>query len=122
MAEVIIAALSCRQGDVLVIENPEIHLHPSGQSEFVFFLAFLAENGIQVIVETHSDHVYNGVRKCVYMDCIEAEKVAIYFFEQEENGGSIPVRIPINPDGKVLDQRDGLFDQTKKDLDIMLGW
>ena len=122
MAEVIIAALSCKSADVLIIENPEIHLHPSGQSEFVFFLAFLAEKGIQIIMETHSDHIYNGVRKCVKMDCIDHTKVAIYFFDQDENGGSIPVKICLDDEGTVLTPRDGLFDQTKKDLDIILGW
>ncbi|MCM1174277.1 MAG: DUF3696 domain-containing protein [Blautia sp.] len=122
IAEVIIAALSCRQGDVLIIENPEIHLHPSGQSELLFFLAFLAGKGIQIIMETHSDHIYNGVRKCVSMDCIENTKTAIYFFEETENGGSAPVKIPLDKNGKVLLQKDGLFDQIKKDLDIILGW
>lgn len=122
MAEIIIAALSCKSGDVLIIENPEIHLHPSGQSEFVFFLAFLAQKGVQVIMETHSDHIYNGVRKCVKMDCIEHAKAVIYFFEQDDNGGSIPVKIFFDDEGQVLTQRDGLFDQTKKDLDVILGW
>lgn len=122
MAEIIIAALACKPGGVLIIENPEIHLHPSGQSEFVFFLAFLAERGVQVIMETHSDHIYNGVRKCVKMDWIEHTKVSIYFFEQDENGGSIPVKIFLDDEGQVLDQRDGLFDQIKKDLDVILGW
>lgn len=122
IAEVIIAALSCRQGDVLIIENPEIHLHPSGQSDFVFFMTFLAEKGIQIIMETHSDHIYNGVRKCISMDWIESTKAAVYFFEQAENGSSIPVRIPLDSEGKALMQRDGLFDQIKKDLDVILGW
>lgn len=122
IAEVIIAALSCKPGDVLIIENPEIHLHPSGQSELILFLAFLAENGIQIIMETHSDHIYNGVRKCIRMDCIENTKTAVYFFDEAENGGSIPVKIPLDENGKVLLQKDGLFDQMKKDLDIILGW
>lgn len=122
MAEIIIAALSCQSGDVLMIENPEIHLHPSGQSEFVFFLSFLAQQGVQVIMETHSDHIYNGVRKCVKMDCISSTKTAVYFFEQDDNGGSIPVKISLDDEGGVLTQRDGLFDQTKKDLDVILGW
>ena len=122
IAEVIIAALSCNPGNVLIIENPEIHLHPSGQSEFILFLAFLAQKGIQIIMETHSDHIYNGIRKCVRMNYIENTKTTIYFFDEAENGGSIPVQIPLNEEGKVLLQKDGLFGQTKKDLDIILGW
>lgn len=122
MAEVIIGALSCESGDVLIIENPEIHLHPSGQSEFMLFLSFLAEKGVQIIVETHSDHIYNAVRKYIHTDVIEKDKVTIYFFERKENGTSVPVLIPIDEDGKAQDQRDGFFDQTKKDLDVILGW
>ena len=57
IAELIIAALACKKGDLLIIENPEIHLHPSGQAELVHFLAFLAQCGVQIIVETHSDHI-----------------------------------------------------------------
>ena len=56
------------------------------------------------------------------MDCIENEETANYFFEELENGGSMPVKIPLNEEGKILLQREGLFDQTKKDLDIILGW
>ena len=77
MAEVIIGALSCESGDVLIIENPEIHLHPSGQSDFMLFLSFLAEKGVQIIVETHSDHIYNAVRKYIHTDVIETDKVTI---------------------------------------------
>ena len=52
ITEIIIAALACREGDLLIVENPEIHLHPSGQSELVEFLAFLAQSGVQVIIFT----------------------------------------------------------------------
>ena len=56
------------------------------------------------------------------MDCIENTKVAVYFFDAADNGGSIPVKIPLDKEGKVLLQKDGLFDQIKRDLDIILGW
>lgn len=122
IAEIIIAALSCKAGDIVIIENPEIHLHPSSQSKFVSFLAFLAKNGVQVMVETHSDHIYNAVRKCIHSDEIECDKVSIYFFEQMQDCTSTPILIPINEDGKAGRQRDGFFDQTKKDLEEILGW
>ena len=122
IAEVIIAALSCKEGDVLIIENPEIHLHPSAQTEFVMFLTFLAQCGIQTIVETHSDHIFNGVRKSVHEDFIDKEEVSIYFFQRKDNGCTEPVLIELNDEGNVLNQKDGLFDQIKKDLDVILGW
>ena len=122
IAEIIIAALSCRKGDVLIIENPEIHLHPSGQCELMEFLIFLARKGLQVVMETHSDHVFNGLRRCVSNDRISNDKVRIYFFRQNEDKISIPVEIFLDENGHVKNQQDGLFDQIEKDLDVILGW
>lgn len=122
IAEIIIAALACKEGDLLVVENPEIHLHPSGQAELVKFFAFLAQCGLQIIVETHSDHIYNGIRKSIRLDEIDSENVAIYFFKQDERGCSIPVEVPVNEKGKALADPEGMFDQIGKDLDTILGW
>ena len=122
IAEMIIAAFSCKKGDVLMIENPEIHLHPSGQAELIEFLAFLARMGLQVVMETHSDHVFNGLRRCVSSDKMVNNKVKIYFFQQDEEKISLPVEIFLDGDGHVENQQDGLFDQIDKDLDMILGW
>lgn len=122
ITEIVIAALACNAGDLLIIENPEIHLHPSGQAELVSFLAYLAQCGVQIIVETHSDHIYNGIRKNIYLDEINNENVSIYFFAKDQKGCSVPVRIPISSEGKALAYSDGLFDQINKDLDVILGW
>ena len=122
ITEIVIAALACKAGDLLIIENPEIHLHPSGQAELVGFLAYLAQCGVQVIIETHSDHIYNGIRKNIFLDEIVNENVSIYFFDYDEKGCSIPIRIPISSEGKALAYSDGLFDQINKDLDVLLGW
>ena len=122
ITEIVVAALACSVGDLLVIENTEIHLHPSGQAELVKFLAFLTQYGVQVIVETHSDHIYNGIRKSIHLDEIDCENVSIYFFTHNEKGCSIPVSIPVNSEGKALAYSEGLFDQINKDLDVILGW
>lgn len=122
ITELIIAALACEEGDLLIIENPEIHLHPSGQSELVEFLAFLAQCGVQIIVETHSDHIYNGIRKSIRLDQIDSDKVSIYSFTQDERGCSIPIKIPVNEKGKALKNSEGFFDQIDKDLNVILGW
>lgn len=122
IAEIIIAAFSCSREDMLIIENPEIHLHPSGQAELMTFLAFLARNGLQIVMETHSDHVYNGLRRCVGSDRISNDKVKIYFFRQNEEKLSIPVEIILDENGHVGNPQEGLFDQAEKDLDVILGW
>lgn len=122
VAEIIIAALSCRKDDLLIVENPEIHLHPSGQAEFISFVVFLAKQGLQIILETHSDHIYNGVRRCISSDRIDMDQISIYFFKQDVSQNSVPVRIRLGEEGQVENQQDGLFDQIGKDLDVILGW
>ena len=60
---IILAGLIAEPDGLLIVENPEAHLHPAGQSRAGVFLAWLAGKGVQVMVETHSDHVLNGIRR-----------------------------------------------------------
>lgn len=62
---IIISCLTAQQGIFLIIENPEVHLHPKGQAMMGEFLAEVANNGVQIIIESHSDHVLNGIRRAV---------------------------------------------------------
>ncbi len=122
IAQIIIAALSCKQGDILVIENPEIHLHPKAQSKIIEFLSFLASNGLQIIIETHSDHIFNGLRKAINKKHIDTQQSQIYFFEKNESEISSPTKIQIRENGTIENPTKGLFDQFDEDLDELLGW
>ena len=62
---VLVALLSANEKYMVIIENPEAHLHPRGQVAMGELIARAAAAGVQVIVETHSDHVLNGVRLAV---------------------------------------------------------
>ena len=121
VANVIISALYCRKDILFVIENPEIHLHPKAQSKLLDFFCFLAARGLQVIIETHSDHIFNGLRKNIKMGRISERDSNIYFFRQDENLISIPVKISVSKDGVVRNHEKGLFDQFDEDLDELLG-
>lgn len=59
---IIVNGLIAKNDSYLIIENPEAHLHPSGQSRMGFFLANIANAGVKVIIETHSEHIINGMR------------------------------------------------------------
>ena len=119
---IMVAALSAQKSDILLIENPEVHLHPAGQALMGKFLSEVAQAGVQVIVETHSDHVLNGVRRAVKNSTIEAEKVAIHFFRPPS--GDLPqVLSPtIDASGNIDDWPDGFFDQFDKDASYFAGW
>lgn len=121
VANVIIAALSCKKGSIFAVENPEIHLHPGAQAKLLEFLCFLAQNGLQIIIETHSDHIFNGIRKSIKKDTICPEKVKVYFFKQNKDHLSEAVEIHIDKHGGIRNHERGLFDQFDDDLDELLG-
>ena len=83
---VLTVLLAAKRGNVIIIENPEAHLHPRGQSEIGKLIAETVSRGVQVFVETHSDHVVNGIRVAVKKGVIKPSDVNIAFFERGEHG------------------------------------
>ncbi|MCJ7525312.1 MAG: DUF3696 domain-containing protein [Candidatus Aminicenantes bacterium] len=118
---VLVSCLSANPDDIVVIENPEIHLHPKAQSDLTEFLCFAANAGIQVVLETHSDHVFNGIRKAIVKKRIANTDVALHFFQLDENALSKNTSIVINQHGRIMKHTQGLFDQFDDDLDQILG-
>lgn len=119
---VIVSGLVLKPGSILLVENPEAHLHPKGQSAIGEFLARVSRSGVQVIVETHSDHVLNGIRKAVAIDrVIPAEQILIYFFDigtSKEGSYSQPKiqKIQMRENGEIFPWPSKFFDQIESDL------
>jgi predicted ATPase len=119
---ILVAALSARAHQVILIENPEVHLHPAGQARMGQFLAEVAQAGIQVIVETHSDHVLNGLRRAVRDQYVAPEFIAIHFFSPRSIDGTQVVSPQIDGSGNIDFWPDGFFDQFDKDTTYFAGW
>lgn len=119
---IVIAALSAKKEDILLIENPEVHLHPAGQALMGQFLAEVANAGVQVIIETHSDHVLNGIRRFVKNGKISPEKIALHFFRPYSTDIAQVVSPQINTHGDLDHWPDGFFDQFDKDMNYFAGW
>lgn len=119
---IVIAALSAAEEDILLIENPEVHLHPAGQALMGQFLAEVASAGVQVIVETHSDHVLNGIRRFVKSGQIHPEQVALHFFRPRSVDMAQAVSPQMDASGNVDIWPDGFFDQFDKDMNHFAGW
>jgi predicted ATPase len=121
---IIVAVLSAKPGALLLIENPEAHLHPAGQARMGELLARAAKGSVQAILETHSDHVLNGVRAAVRHGLVTPENVRIHFFQRGTDAGRAPVRVlspQIDKDGRIDDWPENFFDQWDKSLEELLG-
>ena len=120
---VLVAVLSAKPGAMLILENPEAHLHPRGQGEIGKLLALAAGNGVQVIVETHSDHILNGVRLAVKNKLIKPEQVKLLFFHGEVIDDQFKHYI-LNPrvdeNGRIDLWPDGFFDEWDRQLSELL--
>ena len=123
---IVVAALSAAEGDLLLVENPEVHLHPAGQATMGEFMAEVAAAGVQVIIETHSDHVLNGVRRAVKERTLPGHDVALYFFRPRRGDaadGEAQVYTPgMKADGNIDSWPEGFFDQFDKDMNYFAGW
>ncbi|MCY4128776.1 MAG: DUF3696 domain-containing protein [Gammaproteobacteria bacterium] len=123
---IVVAALLAEPNSLILIENPEVHLHPMGQATMGEFLAEVAAAGVQVVLETHSDHVVNGVRRAVKRKLLGADDTAIHFFRSREDAheyGVAQVQTPrIAGDGSVDHWPDGFFDQFDKDMSYFADW
>lgn len=113
---IIVAGLLCAaKGEhILIIENPEAHLHPYSQSMIGKFLAMVADAGVQVIMETHSEHVLDGARIQTYK-LGKIENFIANFLSLKDD--TIDVKqIFIENNGELSDWPRGFFDQKQNDL------
>lgn len=106
---------------LVLLENPEAHLHPKGQTEIGKFIALCADNGINVVVETHSDHLFDGIRIYTKQHPTFANKFISYWFEQDERKNTKVDSITLEQDGKYKsDVPSGFFDQFEIDAETLL--
>ncbi|EQB8941408.1 AAA family ATPase [Vibrio parahaemolyticus] len=102
------------QGILLIIENPEAHLHPQGQTAMGKMLAKAAACGVQVIVETHSEHVMDGVRIAIKEGALNHTDALFHYFEKSTEGLTEIKTPSIDENGKISFWPNGFFDQTLK--------
>ncbi len=120
---VITSILRAQPGDMLIIENPESHLHPAGQALVGKLCAIAAKSGVQLFIETHSDHFLNGVRVAVKDKIVEPEDVKFFFLERDKGSAahaSTVISPEIDADGRMDRWPDGFFDEWDCQLEKLL--
>lgn len=111
---ILVALLKAKKNDLILIENPEAHLHPKAQRIIGELLAKAASTGAQIIVETHSDHILNGIRISVKNKMINSEDVKMFFFMKEDIGTSFHTNIylpQMDDEGNIDIWPEGFFDE-----------
>lgn len=115
LAKILILCLRAKKGDTLMLENPEIHLHPAAQSRLGEFFVFISNAGIQLLLETHCENLINKIQYEVYKNHIKNTNAVLYY----KRGITDPFqRLDFKSNGKFnMDFPEGFFDAT---LDEML--
>ena len=116
----VVLALLAPPGALCLVENPEAHLHPRGQTKLAELAVRAAQAGVQVFVETHSDHFVDGVRIAVRDGLIAPTDAAIHYFERRD--GRVTVESPEidDADGRLSHWPAGFFDQHDENLAKLL--
>lgn len=83
---VVVALLVAEPEQLVYLEQPEIHLHPRAQANLAQLLVDAANRGVRVVVETHSELLIRRVQSLIAEDKIDAEKVKLHWFSQDDNG------------------------------------
>ncbi|MBK8806980.1 MAG: DUF3696 domain-containing protein [Bacteroidales bacterium] len=121
---ILVAILSAKKGSLIIIENPEAHLHPKGIANLTELMCLAAQAGIQIIIETHSDHVINGIlvqskfyEENNFSAGIDRKNISIYQFDRNDiEHCSIAIPIMVEEGGRIYEKPIGFFDQITNDL------
>lgn len=117
----LVALLSAKPGALIIIENPEAHIHPRAQAVFMELVAKCAEAGIQVILETHSDHIINGAMVAVH-DGYPVRDIAVYYIERSlDEHSAISTRLDVRQNGRIMNAPKGFCDQIDIDYEHIIG-
>ena len=108
---IIVALLTVNKESLILIENPESHLHPKGQTAMAQLMARAASFGAQIICESHSDHIINGVRVAVKEKIVDKEKVMISYYNKDVHLNTVATTIQIDKNGNLDNYPSGLIDE-----------
>jgi predicted ATPase len=116
---IVVALLSADSGALILIENPEAHIHPSGQSALMRLVSLAAAAGVQVVIETHSDHIINGALVARKQELISSDTLVVYYFDRDDDGNALPIHLEIGKNGLIQNAPDHFFGQMNADLRVL---
>ena len=119
----LVAGLLAQKDEIIIVENPEAHLHPSAQAAVMrFFCELVIQRGVQIFIETHSDHIVNASLLAVRNGNLDSELLEIMFFSRNAGDVDINIRnLEISSKGRVKNPPKNFCDQYAMDLRALMG-
>jgi predicted ATPase len=112
---IIARSLLADEGECLIVEQPEIHLHPGLQADLAdLFIDVTADTKRQIIVETHSEHLLLRIRRRIAEGVIKPEQVAIIYVEKD-GPESTAKALDLKNNGHIDDWPKGFFEEGYQD-------
>jgi energy-coupling factor transporter ATP-binding protein EcfA2 len=106
---VIVAALHAAPGHIVIVEEPESHLHPLAESLLAELFAQVSrERRVQFIAETHSEHLFRRMQTLMARQQVDRDQVAMYFVEREGPAAKLRELVP-NEFGAITNWPDKFF-------------
>jgi predicted ATPase len=98
---VLVALIQADAGQLVYIEQPELHLHPRAQWNLAQLLARAADRGVKLVIETHSSLLLQGILTCVAKGAISPNNVALHWFTRNQEGVTKVATAEIDAEGRV---------------------
>lgn len=119
---IIVSCLIAKESEFLIIENPEAHLHPKAQFGLIELVSKVAQCGVQVFIESHSEHILNAIRVNIAKNenNLKNTDVSVLFFQNNEEQPAMPIHI--DAAGGIDLWPNDFFDQTENALKQILGF
>lgn len=104
------------EGSTVILEQPELHLHPSVQSGLAdVFIDVIQKRNIQIILESHSEHLLRRLQRRIAENEIKKDDTALYFCDLKDGASNIQ-SLEIDEFGNILNWPDGFFGDLTGDM------
>jgi predicted ATPase len=112
--------LSASPGDLILLEQPELHLNPGMQQKLADFLLVMSKSGRQIIVETHSEYLITRLRRNAATDPEDHKFFTIIFVERDAKIGTSYRTVNVDDQGDLSEWPKGFFDHVGEDLRVLM--
>jgi hypothetical protein len=107
------------QGSTILLEQPEIHLHPSAQAALADVFVDVAKNrGVQIIIESHSEHLLRRIQRRIAEGELDSDATAMYFCRMDD-GRSVADALDLDLFGNITNWPQGFFGDELAELAAM---